>query len=73
MTEYRAVGGRGEIAFATRVPWHIQPAQVGPGMEYMILPPWLSLCDRLRFSSELVSSNPSVRESSAETGFCCRR
>jgi uncharacterized protein (TIGR00266 family) len=36
MTEYRAVGGRGEIAFATRVPGHIQPVQVGPGLEYMI-------------------------------------
>src|ERR1700689_812370 len=33
MTEYRAIGGRGEIAFATRVPGHIQPVQVGPGME----------------------------------------
>ncbi len=36
MTEYRAMGGRGEIAFATRVPGHIQPVQVGPGMEYLI-------------------------------------
>jgi uncharacterized protein (TIGR00266 family) len=36
MTEYRAVGARGEIAFATRVPGHIQPVQVGPGLEYMI-------------------------------------
>ncbi len=36
MTEYRAMGGRGEIAFATRVPGHIQPVQVGPGLEYMI-------------------------------------
>src|SRR6202041_1397467 len=36
MTEYRAMGARGEIAFATRVPGHIQPVQVGPGMEYLI-------------------------------------
>ncbi len=36
MTEYSAVGARGEIAFATRVPGHIQPVQVGPGMEYLI-------------------------------------
>jgi uncharacterized protein (TIGR00266 family) len=36
MTEYRAFGQPGEIAFATRVPGHIQPVQVGPGMEYMI-------------------------------------
>ncbi len=36
MTEYSAQGARGEIAFATRVPGHIQPVQIGPGMEYMI-------------------------------------
>jgi uncharacterized protein (TIGR00266 family) len=36
MTEYRAMGMRGEIAFATRVPGHIQPVQVGPGLEYLI-------------------------------------
>jgi len=36
MTEYMAVGARGEIAFATRVPGHIQPVQIGPGQEYMI-------------------------------------
>ena len=36
MTEYRAMGARGEIAFATRVPGHIQPVQVGPGIEYLI-------------------------------------
>src|ERR1700761_8135993 len=36
MTEYRAIGARGEIAFATRVPGNIQPVQVGPGHEYLI-------------------------------------
>jgi uncharacterized protein (TIGR00266 family) len=36
MTEYRAMGGPGELAFATKVPGHIVPAQVGPGMEYMV-------------------------------------
>jgi uncharacterized protein (TIGR00266 family) len=36
MTEYRAVGGRGELAFATKLPGHIVPVEVGPGHEYMI-------------------------------------
>ena len=36
MTEYRAIGGAGELAFATKVPGHIVPAQVGPGLEYMV-------------------------------------
>ena len=34
MTEYTAYGVQGEIAFATKVPGHIVPVQVGPGMEY---------------------------------------
>lgn len=36
MTEYRAVGGPGEVAFATKVPGHIVPVEVHPGQEYMI-------------------------------------
>ncbi len=36
MTEYRAVGARGELAFATKLPGHIVPVEVGPGHEYMI-------------------------------------
>ncbi len=36
MTEYRPVGGPGELAFATRVPGHIVPVEVGPGSEYMV-------------------------------------
>ncbi len=36
MTEYRAQGGRGELAFATKLPGHIVPVEVGPGHEYMI-------------------------------------
>jgi uncharacterized protein (TIGR00266 family) len=35
MTEYQAVGGPGEIAFASKVPGHIVPVQVGNGYEYM--------------------------------------
>jgi uncharacterized protein (TIGR00266 family) len=36
MTEYRAMGHRGELAFATQLPGHIVPVEVGPGREYMI-------------------------------------
>lgn len=36
MTEYRAIGSPGEIAFATRVPGHIVPVEVAPGSEYMV-------------------------------------
>jgi len=36
MTEYRAVGVSGELAFATKLPGHIVPVEVSPGHEYMI-------------------------------------
>src|SRR5579864_4887676 len=36
MTEYRAAGSRGELAFATKVPGHILPVEIAPGHEYMI-------------------------------------
>src|SRR5664279_1029732 len=36
MTEYRASGASGEIAFATKLPGHIVPVEVSPGHEYMI-------------------------------------
>ena len=36
MTEYRAYGYPGEIAFATRVPGHILPLDVAPGNEYLL-------------------------------------
>jgi uncharacterized protein (TIGR00266 family) len=36
MTEYRAFGAPGEIAFATKLPGHIVPVEVSPGHEYMI-------------------------------------
>jgi uncharacterized protein (TIGR00266 family) len=36
MTEYRAIGAAGELAFATKLPGHIVPVEVGPGREYMI-------------------------------------
>jgi len=36
MTEYRATGAAGEVAFATKLPGHIVPVEVSPGHEYMI-------------------------------------
>src|SRR5215471_3339331 len=36
MTEYRAVGRPGQLAFATKLPGHIVPVEVAPGREYMI-------------------------------------
>ena len=36
MTEYRAFGSPGELAFATKLPGHIVPVEVSPGHEYMI-------------------------------------
>ena len=36
MTEYRAVGAAGELAFATKLPGHIVPVEVGAGREYLI-------------------------------------
>jgi uncharacterized protein (TIGR00266 family) len=35
MTEYRAAGYPGELAFATKVPGHILPVPVGNGYEYL--------------------------------------
>jgi uncharacterized protein (TIGR00266 family) len=34
MSEYRAMGAAGEIAFATKVPGHILPVEVSGGVEY---------------------------------------
>ncbi len=36
MTEYRAFQYPGEVAFATKVPGHIVPIQLGPGAEYFV-------------------------------------
>jgi len=36
MTEYRAFQYPGEVAFATKVPGHIVPIQLGQGPEYMV-------------------------------------
>lgn len=36
MTEYRAAGASGEIAFASKVPGHILEVEVGRGHEYMV-------------------------------------
>jgi uncharacterized protein (TIGR00266 family) len=36
MTEYRAIQYPGEVSFATKVPGHIVPVQMGQGAEYMV-------------------------------------
>jgi len=36
MTEYRAIGAPGELAFATKLPGQIVPVEVSPGHEFMI-------------------------------------
>jgi len=36
MSEYRAMGAAGELAFATKLPGHIVPVEVASGHEYMI-------------------------------------
>jgi uncharacterized protein (TIGR00266 family) len=36
MTEYRAVGSAGELAFASKLPGHIVPLEIAPGHEFMI-------------------------------------
>jgi len=36
MTEYRAVGAPGELAFATKLPGHIVPVEVSAGHEFMV-------------------------------------
>src|SRR5260370_8152796 len=36
MTEYRAIGTPGEVAFATPVPGHIVPVHAGSGREYLV-------------------------------------
>ena len=36
MTEYRAMGAPGEVAFAAKLPGHIVPVEVGPGLEYLV-------------------------------------
>src|SRR5580658_4624266 len=36
MTEYTAQGYPGEVGFATKIPGHILPIEIGPGHEFMI-------------------------------------
>ena len=36
MTEYRAMDGAGELAFATRVPGQIMPVDISPGSDFMV-------------------------------------
>ena len=70
MTEYRAVGAAGEISFATKLPGHIVPIEVGPGHEYMIHRHGF-LCATSQFRLAWGSSNRWARVSSAATASCC--
>jgi uncharacterized protein (TIGR00266 family) len=36
MTEYRAIQAQGTVSFATKVPGHIIPVELGSGIEYMV-------------------------------------
>src|SRR3974390_1575252 len=36
MTEYRAAGSAGELAFATKLPGHIVPVEISAGHDYMV-------------------------------------
>lgn len=36
LTEYRAEGGTGTVAFATKMPGHIRPIQLGPNRSYLV-------------------------------------
>lgn len=36
MTEYRAYGAPGVVSFATKMPGHIAPVEITPGVEYMV-------------------------------------
>jgi uncharacterized protein (AIM24 family) len=72
MTEYRATGASGEIAFATKVPGHILPIEIGPGHEHMVHRHGF-FAPHPRSRSALVSSNPLVQGSSAAMDSCFKR
>ena len=73
MTEYRAMGAPGEVAFATRVPGHIVPLPVGNGYEYLIHAVTASSAPPPELNSASASSNPSEQESSEATASASRR
>jgi uncharacterized protein (AIM24 family) len=63
MTEYRAWQYPGEVAFATKVPGHIIPVQVGQGYEYLVH----------RHGFRWAFSSRSARVSSAAKDSSCKR
>src|SRR5947207_10196592 len=69
MTEYRAIGAPGGVSFATKLPGHIVPIEVGAGHEYMIHRHGFC-ARRRRFRSASASSNRWGQEFSAATAFC---
>jgi len=72
MTEYRAYQYAGEVSFATKVPGHIVPVQVGQGLEYMVHRHGF-LCATDQVTLTIGFQQSLGRESSAGTGSFCRR
>ena len=72
MTEYRAWQYPGEVAFATKVPGHIVPVQVGQGYEYMVHRHGF-LCATPEVTISVGSSSRWARASLAERVSSCRR
>jgi uncharacterized protein (AIM24 family) len=69
MTEYRAIGAAGEVAFATKLPGHIVPVEVSPGHEYMIHRHGF-LCATSGIQISVGSSSRSAPASSAAAASC---
>ena len=72
MTEYRAMQYPGEVSFATKVPGHIVPVEVGPGQEYMVhRHGFLCATDQVTIGSAF--SSRWARASLAAMDLCCKR
>ncbi len=72
MTEYRAYQYPGEVSFATKVPGHIVPVQVGPGQEYLVHRHGFLCATHAGRQSGWAFSSRWVRDCSVATGFCCK-
>lgn len=70
MTEYRAIGARGELAFATKLPGHIVPVEVSAGHEYMIHRHGFLVAHRKSRSASDFSSRSEPASSVATASSC---
>jgi uncharacterized protein (AIM24 family) len=73
MTEYRAVGANGEVAFATRVPGHIVPVEVNGGHPYMIHRHGFLCATSQIITRKSAFSNRWAPASSAATDSYCKK